>query len=78
MELIDLGMWTAGAIIVIGMIEFIKRIYPKLPSWVWLVATPLASGLTAFAGKSDKPIWDALGILSISTLCYQLVIKSLK
>lgn len=75
---IDIVMWSAGAVIVVGMLEFFKGAFPKLPSWVWTIAVVLASGITALAGESTKPIWDALGILSVSQLCYQLIIQSIK
>ena len=78
MEFIDIAMWGAGAVIVVGLLEWAKGMLPSVPSWVWAIAAPLAAGLTALAGRSVKPIWDALGILAISQMCYQLVVQSIK
>jgi hypothetical protein len=78
MEFIDIAMWGAGAVIVVGLLEFLKGAFPKAPSWVWTVAVVLASGLTSLSGNSQKPVWDALGILSLSQICYQLIIQSIK
>jgi hypothetical protein len=78
MEFIDIAMWGAGAVIVVGLLEFCKGAFPKAPSWVWTLAVLLASGLTALAGNSQKPVWDGLGILALSQMCYQLIVQSIK
>lgn len=78
MEFIDIAMWGAGAVIVVGLLEYVKGLLPKVPTWVWAIAAPIAALVTAFAGESSKPFWDALGILSLSQMGYALIVQSIK
>lgn len=82
------GVWTAGAIIVVGVIQWLKGFVQQIvrsgvPTWVWSVIMPLCAIGTSrafdlFGGQAAalKWVWNALGIWAASQLGYEVIVKS--
>lgn len=82
------GVWAAGAIIVVGVIQwlkgFVQQIVKKsVTTWVWSVIMPLCAIGTSrafdlFGGQAEalKWVWNALGIWAASQLGYEVIVKS--
>jgi hypothetical protein len=75
MEFVQWVTWLAGAVAVVGVLQWIKGLAPKAPSWAWSVAMVALSIAAAFAAGGPRPWFDALGIAAISQLGYELIIQ---
>ncbi len=80
---IDIVTWTAGAVIVVGVIQWAKGAIPMAPAWTWTILLPLVSlgAATASAVQAEKMtglFWDAAGIWAISQLGYEIIIQTIK
>ena len=80
-----MGIWCAGAVIVVGVMQWVKgftaqTIQRVIPSWVWLLILPLcaigASAAFSFKQNGGSLIWNALGIWAVSQLGYEVIVKS--
>jgi hypothetical protein len=80
------AIWFSGAIIVIGLIQWVKNIVEKifpnlsLPSWFWSAIVPIFSFVASFAMYSIKERniwWTLLGIWAISQICYESIIRAI-
>lgn len=72
---ISVGAWIKGAIVLIGMIQYLKGAFPKAPAWVWTIAVPLLAAGYAFA---PPVVQDAAGVLAASQLGYEGIVKRFK
>lgn len=78
MEFIQWGIWLAGAVAVVGGVQWAKGLAPKAPSWVWLLAMPVLSVAAALAAGGDRPWFNALGIAAIAQLGYELIVQAVR
>lgn len=86
---VALASWILGAVIVVGIMQAIKKVVPKLeedktPSWIKaLVAVALAVGvgLARYLGVEAKPaegpLWTCLGIIAVSQTCYEAIYRGI-
>lgn len=76
------SIWTAGAIIVVGAIQWAKGIVKQIikrdvPTWIWSIIMPIcAVGASIASGHGGKWIWNGLGIWAASQLGYEVIVKS--
>lgn len=84
-ELIVLGTWAAGAVIVVGVIEWMKGLFKKwtIPTKVWSVFLPVVSLGASWAscnmsGDFSPLYWNAAGVWGVSQLAYTLIVQSVK
>ena len=82
-DFIDLPTWIAGAVIVVGVMQWCKNLLSKIPSKAWAFVLPIISVGTAFASAiKDEDysiiVWNALGIWAISQLGYELIVQKIK
>ncbi len=70
----------AAAFGVAGVMEYAKGFAPAAPSWLWRASLPVACVGVALVG--DGGIWqaatNAVIILAVSQLCYDLVIQTVR
>jgi len=84
MDFIDFAVWFAGAVIAVGLIEWAKNLFPKAPSWVWMVVLPIVAVVAAFAivlkddASTAAIVWNAFGIWALSQLGYALIVQLVK
>ena len=80
-----MGIWCAGAVIVVGVMQWVKGITAQtirrvVPSWVWSLILPVcalgASAAFSFKQSGGSWIWNALGIWAVSQLGYEVIVKS--
>ena len=71
----QISVWLAGALIVAGLVQYVKGIVPRAPSWVWLVVAPVAAFGAALALGGTAWLWNALGIWACGQLFYETIIK---
>ena len=76
--MLDIGTWSLGAVIVVGLIQWVKGLAPKAASWVWAAALPMASIATAMSYGFDKMLWNALGICAFAQVCYEVILQTIK
>jgi hypothetical protein len=74
----NFGMWALGAVIVVGLIQWVKGMFPKAPSWVWTAALPIVSFIAALAYGPDKIIWNVFGTWSVAQIGYEVILQSVK
>ena len=74
------GLWGAGAVVVVGLVQWAKNLWPAAPRWAWMSMLPLFAFVAAFAASGFKldSVWDALGIWAIAQLGYELIIQVVK
>ena len=68
-----LAVWVAGALVVNGLLQGLKKIIQKAPSWFWWVLTVLASLGSGFAYSTNQWAWYGLGIYAISQLFWDKI-----
>jgi len=78
MDLIEVGDWVAGGIVIVGLIQWLKGMVPKgvtIPSWVWGISAAILA-----CGWSVAPPWakQAAGVLAVSQIGYETIIQSVK
>ncbi len=79
----DIGTWATGAVIVVGIIQWIKGLAPQAKPSTWSIILPVISFLAAvaFGFKSNTlsgVLWDTAGIWAISQLGYEIIVQSVK
>ena len=75
MEILQLAIWLAGAAVVVGLMQWVKGLVPKAPTWVWALCMPLISIGVGFSMKGATPVFDGLGVWAISQLGYDAILK---
>jgi hypothetical protein len=71
--------WTKVAeiaVAVVGLIQWVKGLLPKAPTWVWAVASAVGC-LGIAAAVIYLPPWVLLGLvaLAVSQLGYETIVK---
>jgi hypothetical protein len=84
---LSLALWFAGAVIVVGLVQTLKKIVPALkaaPSWLQaLIAAAVAAGvgLARYGATAVPPaegrLWTCLGIIAVSQACYESIYRGL-
>lgn len=81
--------WFAGAIIVVGLMQTLKKLLPSLasnkaPTWLLtliMVFVAIGVGIARFAMTTSKPeegpIWVCLGIITFSQICYESIYRGI-
>jgi hypothetical protein len=76
MDFSDFGSWLAGAVAVVGLIQWIKGLVPKTtPTWVYAVLAPVLALGWALA---PEPVQQASGVLGVSQIGYETIIQTVK
>ena len=78
MDLVVWGAWLAGAVAVVGVLQYLKGLAKGAPSWIWSAAMPALAIVTAWAAGGARPWFDALGIASIAQLGYDLIVQRIR
>jgi len=78
MEFTNWAAWLAGAVAVVGITQYLKGFAKEAPSWVWLAVMPVLAIGTAWAAGGARPWYDALGIVAIAQLGYELIVQGVK
>ena len=83
MEILDLALWTAGAVIVVGIMQWAKNILPKVPPKAWAFILPVVSFGAAVAGAVKGNdfsgiLWNGAGIWAVAQVGYELIVQSIK
>ena len=75
MDFTELGVWIAGGITVVGIIQWLKGMAPQAPVWLWSLAAPALAVAWEFS-----PPWarQASGVLAVSQVGYETIIQALK
>lgn len=63
----------------IGVLQYLKGLFAKAPSWIWAITLPVACiGLSC--AWAVLPLWVAQGILALalSQLGYETIIQTVK
>lgn len=81
MELIDLAKWLAGAVITVGLIQWIKAVFMsgfkrELPGWLLVLVMPIVSLAVGFA-SGEQGLWTALGIWAVAQVGYEGILKGI-
>lgn len=80
MDFAALQLWIGGGVVVVGMIQFVKGLFPKtlqdqIPSWAWALVA--ACSAIAYAYVPDG-IRNALGVLAVSQIGYETILQTVK
>lgn len=81
MKVIMDWVYLAGAAAgVVGVIEYLKGLLPNLGSLAWRIAQPVVCAVVAIAGGGG--LWqvatNAVMLLAVSTLGYQVIVEAVK
>jgi len=80
-QFLDVGMWLAGALIVGGLLQWVKGLMPNVSSKTWAAVMPLASLVVAVSKNFETPMliaWNAFGIWASCQLFYELIVQNVK
>lgn len=82
-ELVDIGIWIAGAVIAVGILQWAKGVLPSAPSRFWTVVLPAVSFAASFAaaaktGDYSGAAWNALGVWAVAQIGYELIIQTIR
>jgi len=78
---IDITIWLTGAILVVGLTEYIKEALKFIPDkykWIYSIISAGISVAVGTYGGGANVVWDVLGILTCSQLGYSYIIQTLK
>ena len=83
MEILDFALWSAGAVIVVGVLQWLKGMFTKVNKVVWSLLLPVvAFGVAISIAVKEKDysaiIWNASGIWAIAQIGYELIIQTIK
>ena len=70
---------TEIAVAVVGLLEWVKGLLPKAPTWVWALVS--AAGCLGIAAASFYlPAWVLIGLvaLAVAQLGYQSIVQFIK
>lgn len=75
----DFALIVVAAIGVVGIIEYVKGVWKKAPSWVWQIVSPLACAVVAFVqgGGWQKEVLTGLVLLALCELAYQKIVAAI-
>lgn len=76
---IDWGYVVSAAVIAVGIVQWMKGLLKRFPSWVWSAIIPAVSTGVAFA--ADGGVWqiatNALAVWAICQLGYELILQNI-
>jgi hypothetical protein len=74
----DWKIIVSVAVAVVGLLQWIKGLLPKAPTWVWAVASAIGC-IGAAAATFYLPGWVLLGMvaLAVTQLGYETIVKLL-
>lgn len=74
MDFGDFVTWLAGAVVVVGLVQWIKGLVRDAPSWVWAIVMAGVSIGVGYAMPSGG-IYAGLGTWAIAQLGYDAILK---
>mgnify|MGYP001174068567 CR=1 FL=1 len=75
---IDWGFIVLVAIATVGLVQWLKGILPKAPTWIWAIAAVvLCFGLAALGTLVSRWILLAAVALAAAQLCYELILQGI-
>lgn len=78
---IDITLWITGAILVVGITEYIKDALKFIPSkytWIYSIVSAILCVVVGYYSGGVNLIWDILGILTCSQLGYAYILQTIK
>lgn len=74
------GFWSVSAFMVAGVLEYVKGFFRTAPSMLWRLLLPVSCIVAAIVqgGTINSISFNSLGILAVSQLCHELIIKAVK
>ena len=74
----DFGQWAVGAVMVVGVLQWLKNIVPKTaPKWLYVALLPVVS-----VGVALLPVggilWGAALAFALAQLGYETIIQTVK
>lgn len=78
-EMISIGTWIMGSIIVIGGMQYIKGLVPITGNWrkLYSLCSIVIAFAAAYAGGGAHVFWDFMGILAIAQIGYDVILQNL-
>ena len=76
----DITLWIGGAILVVGLVQYLKTYTKKMDkkfNWVYSVASAVFSVAVGIFSGGANVVWDCLGILVVSQLGYETILQIL-
>ena len=75
----DWGNVISVAVAVVGLIQWFKGLFAKLPSWVWAIASALGC-MGVAAVVFYLPPWVLMGLvaLAVAQLGYETIVQFIK
>jgi hypothetical protein len=82
LDFVDLALWAAGAVIAMGLIQWLKSTVNSImkvdpPSWIWSAMLPAGAFAAAVSSGGPKMVWNALGIWAIAQLFWDAILRQL-
>ncbi len=73
----DLLYLGGASISVVGVVEYVKGFFPRLPPWVWRLTMALASVAVAVSGGGSvsQIATNAFALLALSQIGYPVIIQ---
>lgn len=70
----------AASVMAVGIIEYLKGLFIKAPSWVWLALSPVSAivASVSLGGAINQIAINAGLVLAVSQLCYQSIVQLVK
>jgi hypothetical protein len=77
---IDITVWIMGAILVVGLTQYIKGLLTFIPAkfkWIYSIISVILSIVVGYFGGGANLVWDCLGILTMSQLGYEFILQAI-
>lgn len=79
----EIGSWTTGAVIVVGLMQWLKTFAPNVNKKQWGKLLPVMALLSAYlkvqvTGQYQSLGWDWAGIWAVSQLGYDLIVQAIR
>lgn len=74
-----IGIWAAGGVIVVGIMQWLKGLMPqKVSTLVYVIMLPIFSMMTGIAAGGSLWLFNGLGIWAVSQIGYEAIIQGIK
>ena len=71
--------WLAGAVAVLGLVQYLKGQFKTLPSWTWGVTSIVLCVAWGFTNEKFHLAWGTLSITQLGyETVYQPILKKIK